>query len=195
MSLRPVVAIIILGESYYKDDPHPIRYLRPFDESIGAYKKDLLIGLEIYLELEKDTSTLPKYLQDIFQFFRTGEVSADAADYLQEAMVQMEKINFTPEEREAANAHIRAQLKRTSEDDAIREEEREKADIEKAELLRIADEKAKAEKVELLQKADVEKAELLRIADEKAELLQKADIEKAELLERIKQLEESRINT
>ena len=100
-------------------------------------------------------------------------------------MVQMEKINFMPEEREAANAHIRAQLKRTSEDDAIREEEREKSEAEKAELLQIAE----AEKVELLQKADIEKAELLRRADEKAKA------EKAELLKRIKQLEESLINT
>ena len=58
----------------------------------------------------------------------------------------------------------------TSEDDAIREEEREKAEAEKAELLQKADEKAKAEKAELLR-------------------------EKAKLLEKIKQLEEFRIKS
>ena len=41
-------------------------------------------------------------------------------------MTLMEKVNFTPEEREDANAYIRAQLKRASEDDYICEEEREK---------------------------------------------------------------------
>ena len=50
-------------------------------------------------------------------------------------MILMEKVNFTIEEREAANAYIRAQLKRTSEDDYIREEEREKFDAEKSELM------------------------------------------------------------
>ena len=48
-------------------------------------------------------------------------------------MILMEKVNFTIEEREAANAYIRAQLKRTSEDNYIREEERKKFDAEKLE--------------------------------------------------------------
>ena len=156
-SLRPVVAIGILKESYYKKDPHPIRFLRHHDASIDVYKKDLLLGLEIYLELEKDISILPKYLQDIFQFFRTGEVSADAADYLREAMILMEKVNFTIEEREAANAYIRAQLKRTSEDDYIREEERKKADIRENQARKEEREKADADKAELMQKAEDDK--------------------------------------
>ena len=65
-------------------------------------------------------------------------------------MILMEKVNFTIEEREAANAYIRAQLKRTSEDDYIREEERKKFDAEKAELL------------QSLRKAEDDKAEFLK---------------------------------
>ena len=61
----------------------------------------------------------------------------------------MEKVNFTPDEREAANAYIRAQLKRASEDDYIREEERKRADI------RVQVEREKADR--LLQKAEDEK--------------------------------------
>ena len=82
-SLRPVVAIGILKESYYKNDPHPIRFLRHHDASINVYKKDLLMGLEIYLELEKETSSLPKYLQDYFNYFQAGEVPADS-EYLKD---------------------------------------------------------------------------------------------------------------
>ena len=124
-SLRPVISIVILKESYFKNDPHPVRYLRPYDTSIGVHKKDLLMGLEIYLELDKDPSRLPKSLQDIFQFFKTGEVPADAAKYLKEATNQMKKANFTPEERKLADFHVRAQLKRISEDEYVREEGRE----------------------------------------------------------------------
>jgi len=155
-----------VSHSYYKDDPHPIRFLRHHDASIDVYKKDLLMGLEIYLELEKDISILPKNLQDIYQFFRTGEVSADAADYLKEAMTLMEKVNFTPEEREAANAYIRAQLKRASEDDYIREEEREKADIRENQARKEEREKADAEKAELLER--IRQLESLIISDDGA---------------------------
>ena len=160
-SLRPVIAITILNESYYKDDPHPIRFLRPHDTSIDVYKKDLLMGLEIYLELDKDVTKQPKNIQDIFQFFRTGTTSATAADYLKEAADQMVKINYTPEEQRLADIYIRAQMKRISEDDYVREEgreegreeERKKAEVEKTELLQ----QAKIEKAELLQQAEVEK--------------------------------------
>ena len=116
-SLRPVIAIAILAKSFYKEDPHPIRYLRPCDTSIDVYKKDLLLGLEICLELDKDVTQQPKYIQDIFQFFRTGEAPADAAGYLKEAASQMEKINNTPKKRELADFYIRVQVKRVSEDD------------------------------------------------------------------------------
>jgi len=62
---------------------------------------------------------------------RTGEVSADAADYLKEVTEQMVKVNYSPAEQKLADFYIRAQLKRDSEDDYIREEEREKAEAEK----------------------------------------------------------------
>jgi len=123
-SLRPVISIVILNKSFYNDDPHPVRYLRPYDTSIGVYKKDLLMGLEIYLELDKDATNQPKNIQDIFQFFRTGRVPADAAEYLKEASDQMEKINFTPREQSAADFYIRAQMKRISEDAYVRDEGR-----------------------------------------------------------------------
>ena len=182
-SLRPVIGIIILNESYYKSDSHPIRYLRPCDTSINVHKKDLLMGLEIYLELDKDVSEQPRNIQDIFQFFRTGTVSATAADYLKEATEQMVKINYSPAEQKLADFYIRAQLKRDSEDDYIREEEREKADI------RVKEERVKADiregqaRKEEREKADAEKVELLQKEREKS------DVEKAELLERIRHLE------
>ena len=106
----------------------------------------------------------------------------------------MEKVNFTPDEREAANAYIRAQLKRTSEDDYIREEERRRADILVGQARREERKQADAEKADLLQKADIRvdqarKEEREQADAEKADLLQKADAEKADLLERIRQLE------
>ena len=87
----------------------------------------------------------------------------------------MEKVNFTPDEREAANAYIRAQLKRASEDDYIREEEREKADI-RVQIERKKLQKAEDEKAELQKKSEDEKAELQKKSeDEKAELQKKSD--------------------
>ena len=84
----------------------------------------------------------------------------------------MVKINYSPAEQRLADFYIRAEMKRISEDDYVRNEgieqgrkdERTKADVEKAELLQQAD-------------------------DEKAELLQQSESEKAELLEKIRKLE------
>ena len=79
-SLIPVISIVILGESHFKDG-YPIRYLRPHDARFDLYKEDLNMGLEIYLELDKDTSNLPPNLQRLFEFLRTGNATDESPEY------------------------------------------------------------------------------------------------------------------
>ena len=88
------------------------------------------MGLEIYLELNKDTSKLPLNLQRLFEFLRTGLASDDAQDYLKEAAEMMKRINFSPEERKLADNHRYQQMKRASEDAYQREQGREENKIE-----------------------------------------------------------------
>ena len=74
------------------------------------------------MELDKDTSILPRNLQALFEFLRTGKAPVDAPEYLMEAAEMMKKTNFTAEERKAADFYTRAQLMRISEDDYVREQ-------------------------------------------------------------------------
>ena len=96
--LQPVIMITILYDNYYKDH-HVIRYLRPYDERIGVYKKNPNIGLEIFVELQKDVSTLPINLQHWIHYFRNGKMTADAPSYIQEAAKLTEITSYTKEER------------------------------------------------------------------------------------------------
>ena len=122
-------------ERYLPLDDIPSRFLRPHDARFDLYKKNLNIGLEIYLELDKDISNLPRNLQILFEFLRTGKAPADAPEYLKEAAEMMKKTNFTAEERKLADFYTRAHMKRVSEDEYVREEvrqeERTKANAEK----------------------------------------------------------------
>ena len=117
--LKPVISVTILYENYY-DDPHPIRYLRPHDERIHAYKKSPNLGLEIVMELNKDTSNLPINLQHWVHYFKTGKASADAPSYIQEAAKLAEITSYTKEERDLLDKLDRAQQTRLVEDDYIR---------------------------------------------------------------------------
>ena len=170
-SLRPVISIVILSKSYF-DDEFPIRFLRPHDARFDLYKNDLNLGLEIYLELDKDTSNLPRNLQILFEFLRTGKAPVDAPEYIMEAAKMMEKTNYTPEERRLADFYDRAYLKRASEDAYTKEqgrmEERAKAEEQiQEERAKRAEERAKAEEQIRREraKAEAEKvAEKLEIA-------------------------------
>jgi len=125
--LKPVISIVILGKNYFEDDV-PIRYLRPHDVRHDLYKKNLNLGLEIYIELKKDPSYLPRNLQLWFEFFRTGSVSKGAPSYLKEAAKMIEKTGFTKEERAVASRIERARMKRWSEDAfQIKKGEKQKA--------------------------------------------------------------------
>ena len=117
--LKPVISVTILYENYY-DDPHAIRYLRPHDERIHAYKKNPNLGLEIVIELNKDTSNLPINLQHWIHYFKTGKALADAPSYIQEAAKLTEITSYTKEEREWLDRVDRAQQTRLVEDDYIR---------------------------------------------------------------------------
>ena len=117
--LKPVISITILYDNYYPD-PHPIRYLRPYDERIHAYKKNPNIGLEIVIELNKDISNLPINLQHWIHYFKTGKALADAPSYIQEAAKLTEITSYTKEEREWLDRLDRAQQTRLVEDDYIR---------------------------------------------------------------------------
>ena len=117
--LKPVILITILYDNYYEDHD-VIRYLRPHDERIGAYKKNPNIGLEIVIELQKDISTLPTNLQHWIYYFRNGKVLTDAPSYIQEAAKLTEITAYTKEERDFLDKLDRAQQTRLVEDDYIR---------------------------------------------------------------------------
>ena len=147
-SLRPVISIVILSKSYF-DDVYPIRYLRPHDARFDLYKKDLSLGLEIYLELGKDTSNLPRNLQILFEFLRTGKAPVDAPKYIMEAAKMMEKTNYTPEERRLADFYDRAHMKRASEDAYTKEQGRREERAIAKEQIQEERAKARAEKLEI----------------------------------------------
>ena len=117
--LKPVISVTILYENYY-DDHHVIRYLRPHDERIHAYKKNASIGLEIVIELQKKSSHLPKNLQSWIHYFKTGEVLSDGPSYIREAAKLTEITAYSKEERKLLDAIDRAEQKRLVEDDYIR---------------------------------------------------------------------------
>ena len=96
--LQPVIMITILYDNYYEDH-HVIRYLRPHDERIGVYKKNPNLGLEIFIELQKDVSTLPINLQNWIYYFINGKTLMDAPSYIQEAAKLTEITSYTKEER------------------------------------------------------------------------------------------------
>ena len=128
-SLRPVISVIILEDSYFKDDI-PIRFLRPHDARFDVYKKNLNLGLEIYVELNKDTSKLPENLKLWIEYFRTGSTTKEAPRYLQEAVKMTEITQLTKEERELADLIEKLEQKRIAEDETIQRIAREKGQQE-----------------------------------------------------------------
>ena len=107
-NLQPVISITILYDNYY-NDPHAIRYLRPYDERIHAYKKNPNIGLEIVIELKKDISNLPLNLQHWIHYFKTGKALENAPSYIREAAKLTEITSYTKEERKLLDRIDRAQ--------------------------------------------------------------------------------------
>jgi len=117
--LKAVISITILYDNLY-DDEHPIRYFRPHDQRIGAYKNDKNLGLEIVIELKKDASKLPTNLQHWFHYFRTGKAKQDAPSYIKEAAKMAQISSYTKTERTLLDKFDRAQqLKVLYENDLI----------------------------------------------------------------------------
>ena len=135
-SLKPVIAVIILEDNHFKDDI-AIRFLRPYDTRYDVHKKNLNLGLEIYIELNKDISRLPENLQLWITYFKTGSVPEEAPHYLQEAAEMIEITSFTKEERDLADRIDQARQKRLAEDEAVR------LKAEAAAAAKIADAEAK----------------------------------------------------
>ena len=114
-SLQPVIAVVILDENHF-DDETPIRFLRPHDARFNLYKRNRNLGLEIYIELRKDISKLPKNLQLWIEYFRTGTAPKEAPDYIQEAVFVSNVTAMTKEERRLADLIERGEQKRLAED-------------------------------------------------------------------------------
>jgi len=125
VSLRPVVAIVILEDNHFKEDDIAIRFLRPHDARFDVYKKNLGLGLEIYIELNKDASKLPEKLQLWIQYFKTGIVPEEAPSYLQEAAKMIEITSLTKEEREFADRIERGKETRLLEEYTTIQQEKE----------------------------------------------------------------------
>lgn len=118
-SLQPVIAVVILDENHFKDEI-PIRFLRPHDTRFDLYKRNRNLGLEIYIELRKDISDLPRNLQLWMAYFRTGTAPKEAPNYIQEAIHVSSVTSMTKEERRLADLIERGEQKRLAEDHAAR---------------------------------------------------------------------------
>ena len=142
-SLKPVIAVILLEDNHFKDDV-AIRFLRPYDPRHHVYKNNPNLGLEIYVEINKDTSKLPRNLQLWMEYFKTGSVSEGAPHYLQEAAKMVEISSFTKAERELVDRLDHARQRRLAEDEATGikastegiMQERERASAEKIEMVK-----------------------------------------------------------
>jgi len=118
-SLQPVIAVIILVDTHFKDDI-PIRFLRPHDVRHDVYKNNLNLGLELYIEINKDISKLPESLKLWMKYFRTGRVSEEAPCYLQEAARVTERSSLSKKEQEIADLIEKLEQKRLAEDETVR---------------------------------------------------------------------------
>jgi len=163
VSLKPVIAVIILEANHF-DDEIAVRFLRPYDSRFNVYKKNLNLGLEIYVELNKDTSQLPTNLQLWIEYFKTGKVCEEAPCYLQEAAKMVEMISFTKEERELAERIERAQQTRLLEDYTVKLKHEEAMAKVEAEMVKVKSEIESMEAEKLRMKAEnwSEKLEIAR---------------------------------
>ena len=95
----------------------------------------------------------------------------------------MMRINYSPAEQRLADSYIRAQMKRISEDDYVREEGRKEGREEGRKEGREEGRKEEREKADAqLQKAD---QQLQKAEDEKAELQKKADAYKVGIAKKL----------
>jgi predicted transposase/invertase (TIGR01784 family) len=105
-SLRPVLALNILGYTHFQDDS-ALRIFELYDPiRHKSYGKDLIkIG---FFELAKTNIETPnqKHWHD---YFTTGEVSQDAPEYIQKASRIIDFVNLGKEEKEMALALEKAQ--------------------------------------------------------------------------------------
>ena len=185
VELKPVIAVIILEENHF-DDEVSIRFLRPHDARFDLYKKNLNLGLEIYVELGKDATRLPRNLRLWVEYFRTGYVCEEAPCYLKEAAKMIEMTSFTKEEKELAErierAHetrllneYTAQLKREKNEEETKKFEqhiaKSKEELTKLEQLsaQSKEELAKFEQLNAQSKEELAKSEQLN-AQSKEEL-------------------------
>ena len=133
-SLQPVIPIIILVANHFKDDI-PIRFLRPYDERHGVYRNNLNLGLEIYVEINKDISMLPKSLKLWMDYLRTGRTLEEAPCYLQEAAEVTKRDALSKEERDLADIIEKYEQNRLAEYETVLDKAKDEADeqIAKAE--------------------------------------------------------------
>jgi len=150
--LQPVIPVIILVDNHFKDDI-PIRFLRPHDVRHNVYKKNLNLGLEIYVEINKDISNLPESLKLWMKYFRTGRTPEEAPCYLQEAVKVTKRDSLSKEEQDLADLIEKLEQKRLAEDETVWINATEAAEAKFAdEKERLADEIEQKRK-----KADTEK--------------------------------------
>ena len=167
-SLQPVIPIIILVANHFKDNI-PVRFLRPYDERHGVYRNNLNLGLEIYVEINKDISKLPKSLRLWLEYLRTGRILEEAPCYLQEAAKMTKRDALSKEERELADIIEKYEQNRLAEFEAGWDKAKEKA-VKAEEKATKAEEKAtKAEEKATKAEEKAVKAEEKAVkAEEKA---------------------------
>ena len=139
-SLQPVIPIIILVDNHFKDDI-PVRFLRPYDERHGVYRNNLNLGLEIYVEINKNISELPKSLKLWMEYLRTGRTLEEAPCYLQEAAKMTKRDALSKEERELADIIEKYEQNRLAEVETVWNKGKKAAEAEAKAKIAEAEEK------------------------------------------------------
>ena len=110
-ALRPVYSICILLENEFDDD-ESIHTFNLYDKKHGVsytnHKGEELVTMT-FLELRKQPSEEEKNITEWFRYFKTGEVSESAPEYMREACKVANYQNLSKEEQEMVSAREKAE--------------------------------------------------------------------------------------
>ena len=110
-ALRPVYSICILLENEFDDD-ESIHTFNLYDKKHGVsytnHKGEELVTMT-FLELRKQPSEEEKNITEWFRYFKTGEVSENAPEYMREACKVANYQNLSKEEQEMVSAREKAE--------------------------------------------------------------------------------------
>ena len=111
-SLRPIYSICIMVENEFMDDENPIHTFHLYDTEHNLpyrniHNQDLVTM--VFLELKKSSDAMKQNIKDWFLYFKTGEVTEEAPDYVKEACHVASYHNLRREEKAMIDAREKAE--------------------------------------------------------------------------------------